>query len=80
MGFYSVEIWDKTFYPCIEADSPEQAEMIAEEWFYERHPATNVRQIQPSCDKCYHSRHEESMGSVSACNCCEDFSFFEPND
>lgn len=78
MVFYSVEIWDKAFYPCVEADSPEQAEEIAVEWFAERWPATMVQQIQPSCDKCYHSRHEESMDSVSACNCCEDFSFYNP--
>lgn len=78
MAFYSIEVWDKAFYPCIEADSPEQAERIAEEWFAERYPATNVQQIQPSCDGCYHSRHEEPTDSVSACNCCEDYSFYEP--
>ncbi len=80
MGFYSVEIWDKAFYPYIEADSPEQAEMIAEEWFYERQAAIQVQQVSPSCDKCYHFHNEDKMDSVSACNCCEDFSFFDLND
>ena len=78
MAFYSVEIWDKVFYPCVEADSPEQAERIAEEWFAERLPATSIQQIQPSCAKCYHSRHQELMNSVGVCNCCENFSFYDP--
>ena len=80
MAFYSVEVWDKAFYPCIEADSPEEAERIAEEWFIDRCPATNVQQIQPSCDKCYHFQQEEVMDGASACSCCEDFSFYEPDN
>lgn len=80
MAFYTVKIWDKAFYPCIEADTPEQAELIACEWFSERNPATQTQQIFPSCDKCYHSHNEDLAESVSACNCCENFSFFELND
>lgn len=80
MAFYSVEIWDKAFYPCVEADSPEQAERIAEEWFAERCPTTHTQQIQVSCEKCYHFHNEDLTDSVSACNCCKNFDFFELND
>lgn len=79
MPFYNVEVFDEAYYPCIKADTPEQAERIAEEWFYERHPATRAKEFKPSCEKCYHFQNVGSLDSVSACNCCEDFSFFEPN-
>jgi len=78
MAFYAVEVWDKAFYPCIEADSPEQAELIACEWFSERNPATKI--FVPFCDKCYHHAHEDEKDSISCCNCCEEYSFFEPMD
>ena len=80
MAFYSIEIRDNAFYPCIKADSREQAEKIAEEWFYERYPVMNTQEIHPSCDKCYHSVHEDSIDSVSICNCCKNFDCFELDD
>lgn len=39
---YSVKVWDEVFYPDVEADSPEQAEQIALEWFDERDHATQI--------------------------------------
>ena len=32
-----------------------------------------------SCDQCYHFYNEDSADSVSACNCCDNFSYFEVN-
>ena len=80
MAFYSVEIWDNAFYSCIKADSPEQAKIIAEEWFAERCPAMRMQQIQPSCDMCYHYSNDKSVVYSTVCDCCKDFDFFDPDD
>ena len=45
MAKWEVEIWDFTVYPDIEADTREEAEHIAWDWFQERKPNIIVRQI-----------------------------------
>ena len=76
MAFYNVEIWDKAYYPAIQAENPEEAKRIAEEWFYERHPSAVAEEFQPSCEACWHSPND----SESDCKYCKNFDFFEPKD
>lgn len=81
MAFYLVEVWDNAFYSCVKADSPEQAKMIAEEWFAERCPAVRMSQIQPSCEMCRHRLNDGPIFFNSTiCDDCKDFDYFEPND
>lgn len=77
MAFYSVEVWDKAFYPVIAADSPEQAEQIALEWFIERNPATKVKVL--NCSDCIHNG-DLTLEDVAICNCCEKYNFYEPRE
>ena len=78
MAFYHVKVWDSAVYPCIEADSPEQAEQIALEWFSERFVATSIQEIHPNCENCFHRYHDDQADSVSCCNCCENYEFYAP--
>lgn len=77
MAFYSVEVWDNAYYPCVEADTPEQAEHIALEWFIERNPATKIKVL--NCSDCIHNG-DLTIDDVAACNCCEKYSFYEPRE
>jgi hypothetical protein len=77
MSLYYVEVKDEACYPCITAETEEQAKQIAWEWFIEREPFFTVRKM--TCDMCYNV-DQDTPDKVSACACCEDYNFFEERD
>jgi hypothetical protein len=45
MKRYTVNLWDRTTYEDVEADSVERAAQIALEWWIERTPVFEIKEV-----------------------------------
>lgn len=78
MATYFVEVKDSSCY-VVNAATPEQARQQAWEWFIEREPAFEVREVNPSCSNCVHD-DPTAPNSFASCNCCDNKDLFWPTD
>ena len=73
MKKYDVFIQDSVSYYCIEAETPLEAQILAEEWWHDRYPTCVVRE-SPSCENC---ENHYDPNQIHVCNVCEEHEFFD---